>query len=63
MPVAWGIDASMGSLDPLEALAGEIYLRLAENDLGDLRDPELRELLADAASRARGALEDDNRSS
>ena len=45
-------------------LVHEVYLRLAENDLGDLREPELRELLADAASRARLALvEDDNRAS
>src|SRR3954454_12488106 len=64
VPVAWRIDASVGSDDPLEALAGEVYLRLAENDLGDLREPELRELLAAATGRARLALvEDDNRAS
>ena len=61
VPVAWRIDASVGSQDPLEALTGEIYLRLAQNDLGDLREPKLREVLADAATRARVALEGDNR--
>ena len=62
VPVAWRIDASAGSPDPLEALAGEVYLRLAENDLGDMREPELRELLAAAADRARMTLvEDDDR--
>ena len=60
VPVAWRIDASVGSQDPLEALAGEVYLRLAENDLGDLREPELRELLTGAGARARVALEGDN---
>jgi hypothetical protein len=61
VPVAWRIDASVGSQDPLEALTGEIYLRLAQNDLGDLREPKLRELLADATTRARVALEGHNR--
>jgi len=63
VPVAWRIDASVGSQDPLEALTGEVYLRLAQNDLGDLREPELRELLAGAVSQTRARLiEHDNRS-
>ena len=55
VPAAWEISAPVGRQDALHELAAEIFLRIAENDLGHLPEVEFRTALAEAANRARAA--------
>jgi hypothetical protein len=55
IPAAWNISGQVGNQAPVEALAGEIWLRIAEHDRGHLPEDEMRKLLGEAADRAKTA--------
>jgi len=53
VPTAWDVSRTGGEDSALHTLAAEIYLRIAENDLGHLPEDELKKTLALAAEKAR----------
>jgi hypothetical protein len=53
VPTAWDVSSTAGEGSALHDLAAEIYLRIAENDLGHLPEAELKKSLAVAADKAR----------
>jgi hypothetical protein len=53
VPTAWDVSRTADEDPALHALAAEIYLRIAENDLGHLPEDELKKTLALAADKAR----------
>jgi hypothetical protein len=52
---AWNVSGPVGNQTPLEALAGELFLRFAENSMGHLPEQQLRVVLKDAAENAKAA--------
>jgi hypothetical protein len=53
VPTAWDVSRTASEGSALHDLAAEIYLRIAENDLGHLPEAELKKSLASAAEKAR----------
>lgn len=53
IPTAWDVSKTADKDSALFGLAAEIYLRIAENDLGHLPEDEFKKTLALAAEKAR----------